>query len=58
MIIRTTNKHGRYGYGLLTFQAAFKLIQVGFIAESTSLLAATFSKGDTSLILYFGSFCV
>ena len=51
MLIRTINKHRRYGCGVLAFQAAFKLIQVEFIAESTSLLAATLSKRDTSLIL-------
>ena len=58
MLIRTINKHRRYGYGVLTFQAAFKLIQVEFIAESMSLLAATLSKRDTSLILYFSLFCL
>lgn len=58
MLIRTINKHRRYGYGVLRFQAAFKLIQIEFIAESTPLLAATFSKGDTTLILYFSLFCL
>lgn len=49
---------GKCTDGLWTFQAAIKLMQEEFIADCNSVLASTFSKGDTPLMLYIGSFCV
>lgn len=49
---------GKYIYGLETLKAAFNLIQADFIIDSTYVLPSTFSKGNTPLILYIGSFCV